>query len=151
MLTDRIPAGRNFYCTIRTARLDLESVARLFGDAGWHVKSTVNLVGLESDRGRLTLEIGSPLVLDGWITEPEHVLNLLARPGFLLNAEWRDKHQGLTQRTQWPWPCPACGTLTLVRSSVSGCETFHCSKCHRIFQRDGGVWDTVLSEQRLEP
>src|SRR5262249_22131509 len=81
----------SFHATIRTERLDLPSVAALFEAAGWQVKSTVNLVGLESTRSRLTLETGSPMVLQGCTSEPERVLDLLARPGFVVASEWRDQ------------------------------------------------------------
>lgn len=147
MTIDQIPDGCNFFCTIRTAPLDLESVAKLFADAGWRVNSTVNLVGLESDNGCLTLEKRGLMILQGSTTEPKTVLDLLARPGYLVSAKWRDEQHKVKEHTQWPWLCPSCGTLSLVRWFVSSRETFHCSECHRDFRRHGRLWETVLSEE----
>src|SRR2546427_606350 len=91
-----MPEGCNFYGLLETVQQPTW-VAQLFASAGWRVEPAAGRFRLESDGARLTLEGGNPMVLCGWIDEPERrvgeVQGLLTRPGLQLVSQWL-KNQG---------------------------------------------------------
>jgi hypothetical protein len=90
-LPGRMPEGCNFYGLLETVD-EAELVAQMFASAGWRVKQAPGMHLLEVQWARLTLEAGRPMVVMGWIDEPDQrvseIQGLLGRPGMKLISQW---------------------------------------------------------------
>jgi hypothetical protein len=86
-----MPEGCNFYALLET-ELGPGEVSQRFLDAGWSITPGGGSQRLVIGWGKLVLAAGRPMVLQGWVDEPDahvaDVLSLLGGPGLTSVSQW---------------------------------------------------------------